>query len=120
MNKVTAVKAITKGYFGAALTFSFTHLIEAAHKAGGTGAEAFAVPILIDGMFVTAAIMRSDVWSARTRKIGLWLQVIAGAFSITGNVYAAHNLFGVLFGAALPLLVVVFVRLHRSRLRLRL
>lgn len=104
----TILKYIPKGYFAAVLYFSFTHLIEAAHKAGGTGAEAIAVPLLVDGMFVYAATMRSERWSSRTRRIGFRLQVIAGMASMTGNVYAAHSLFSRVFGAALPILVVAF------------
>lgn len=101
MNKVKLVKGITKGYFVAALAGSATHIIASSHKLGGTGYEAMVTPLMIDGVAVIGMVMRSDEFSKRTNKIGFIVQAIMGTFSLAMNVYAAHNLFGVLFGIAI-------------------
>ena len=106
MNKVSIVRAIVKLYFLGALTGSFIHIVTASHKLGGYGAEAFAVPFMIDGIAVIGMIMRSADFSKRTNKIGFRVQCVMGVFSLAMNVYAAHNRFGVLFGIAI---VVLFV-----------
>lgn len=106
MSQLTVIRLIVRGYFVAALYFSFTHIITAAERLGAKGAEAVATPIMIDGFFVLGAILRADHWSSRTRRIGLWVQTAAGAASIAGNVFAASSTFGIIFGAALPFFVV--------------
>lgn len=99
--KVKTVKLITKGYFAGALTGSFIHIVTAAEKLGGHGVEAYATPFMIDGLAVIGMIMRSDDFSKRTNKIGFRLQCVMGSLSLAMNVYAAHSLFGVLFGIAI-------------------
>lgn len=101
MNKVGIVKGIVKGYFGAALLGSAVHIVTAAEKLGGQGVEAYATPLMIDGVAVIGMIMRSEDFSKRTNKIGFIVQCIMGTLSLAMNVYAAHNLFGVLFGVAI-------------------
>lgn len=101
MNKVQLVKGITKAYFGGALIGSATHIIASAHKLGGEGIEAYATPLMIDGIAVIGMVMRSEDFSKRTNKIGFIVQCIMGTLSLAMNVYAAHNLFGILFGVAI-------------------
>lgn len=104
MNKVSIIKAIVKLYFVAALAGSFTHIITAAGKVGLEGWEMYATPFMIDGLAVIGMIMRSDAFSARSRKIGFRVQLIMGALSLTANVYAAHNLGGMIFGVGIVVL----------------
>jgi len=101
MNKVSMMKGITKLYFAGALTGSFIHIVTSAHKLGGEGIEAYATPFMIDGIAVMGMVMRSDDFSKRTNKIGFRVQCVTGAMSLGMNVYAAHSLFGVLFGIAI-------------------
>jgi hypothetical protein len=107
MSKHTAVKLAVRAYFAAALYFSFTHLTAAADRLGATGVEAVAATLMVDGFFILGAILRSEDYATRTRRIGLWVQTAAGAVSLAGNVYAANSAFGVGFGAALPMFIVL-------------
>jgi len=101
MNKVKMVKGITKLYFAGALTGSFIHIVIAAEKLGGSGVEAYATPFMIDGIAIIGMVMRGEEFSTRTNKIGFRVQCVMGAMSLAMNVYAAHSLFGVLFGIAI-------------------
>ena len=105
MNKVAIVKHISRGYFLLALVVSFLHLIHAAHK-GGLTWEAWLVPFMVDGIAVMGVALRGEEFAKRTRKIGFRTQVVAGALSLAGNVYAAHNMGGMLLGVAVVLLFV--------------
>lgn len=96
MKKTTLVKLIVKAYFLAALAASFTHIVTAAEKLGLTGWEAGIVPFLIDGMFVIAMVLRGEVYSTRTRRIGFRVQVATGALSLAANVTAAETVGGVI------------------------
>lgn len=101
MNKIKLVKGITRLYFAGALAGSAAHIITASHKLGGEGIEVYATPFMIDGVAIMGMVMRSEDFSKRTNKIGFIVQCIMGALSLTMNVLAAHNLFGVLFGIAI-------------------
>jgi hypothetical protein len=98
--KVQIVKVITKAYFFAAITASFIHLIEAARKGGLAGWEMYSVPFMIDGIAITGLIMRGKEFNKQTRTLGLKVQAGAGMVSLAGNVYAAHNLGGAIYGVA--------------------
>jgi hypothetical protein len=100
-SKVQIVKAIVKLYFVGALAGSFAHTITAAHKAGLAGWEAWSTPFMIDGLAIIGLVMRSAAFAQATRKTGLQVQSIMGLVSMAANVYAAHNLGGAVFGAAL-------------------
>lgn len=104
VSKVQVVKAIVKLYFIAALAGSFTHIITAAHKAGLGGWEAWSTPFMIDGLAIIGMIMRTEQFSKATQKLGLRVQLVMGAFSVVANVYAAHNLGGVIYGVAIVVL----------------
>lgn len=104
LNKVQAVRSIVKLYFVAALAGSFTHTITAAHKAGLAGWEAWSTPFMIDGLAIIGLVMRTEQFSQATRKLGLRVQAVMGLVSMAANVYAAHNLGGALYGAALVVL----------------
>jgi hypothetical protein len=106
MNIFTAVKWIVRAYFAAALYFSFTHITTAWRNLGADTPEGVTATLMVDGFFVLGAIMRGTMFSARTRQIGLRVQIGAGAVSVAANVFAATSAFGVIFGAALPLFVV--------------
>lgn len=106
MNKVSLIKGIAKLYFGTAVGFSSFHLITSAEKLGGHGIEAYMTPVLVDGIAILGLAMRSEDHSAKTRQLGLITQVAAGALSLAGNLYAAQNLFGILFGL---LTVILFL-----------
>lgn len=102
--KVKTVRAIVKLYFVAALAGSFSHIVTSAYKMGATvWYEAWATPLLIDGLAVIGMIMRSEDFSKRTNKIGFILQCVMGSFSLAMNVYAglSQSFFGVAFGVAL-------------------
>lgn len=105
MNKVSIIKAIVKLYFLGALTGSFIHLVEAAHKLG-LGNEAIAIPFMIDGIAVIGMVMRSEAFSKRTRKIGFRTQAFAAMMSLAGNVYAASSLGGIIFGVGIVALFI--------------
>ena len=100
-NKVSIVKAIVKLYFIGAIAGSFTHIITAAGKVGLEGWEMYSTPFMIDGLAIIGMIMRSDAFSARTRKIGFRTQLVMGLISLTANVYAAHNAGGMIFGVGI-------------------
>jgi hypothetical protein len=107
MNKVQAIKWITKAYFFAAIAASFTHLVTAAHKGGLTGWEMWSVPFLIDGIAIIGLIMRGNEFSKNTRSIGFRVQIGAGVLSLAGNVYAAGNLGQAVYGVAIVALFVL-------------
>jgi len=98
MNKVKIVSLVTRIYFLAAMTASFTHIITAAHKIGLTGWEAWSTPFMIDGLAVIGLVMRSEGFSKATRRTGFRTQITAGMISLVANVYAAHNLGGIVYG----------------------
>jgi hypothetical protein len=100
LNKVQAVRGITKLYFVAALAGSFTHIITAAHKTGLVGWEAWSTPFMIDGLAVIGMVMRSEAFSQTTRRTGLRVQAVMGLVSLVANVYAASTVGGVLYGVA--------------------
>ena len=106
MRKVQIIKWIVKAYFLFAIVASFTHLITAAHKGGLQGWEAYSVPFLIDGIAIIGLIMRGTEFSKATRKTGFKVQLVAGLLSLAGNVFAAENMGGAVFGVAV---VVLFV-----------
>lgn len=106
MNKVSAIKVIAKLYFLGALVGSFIHLIHAAQKGGLTGAEAYSVPFMIDGLALTALIMRGAEFSTRTRRIGFKVFLATGSMSLAGNVFAAHNIGGAVYGVAIVALFI--------------
>jgi len=105
MRKVALVSVITRLYFIAALTLSFSHLVHAGHK-GGLTWEAWTVPFMIDGIACIGLIMRSADFASRTRAIGFRVQIVAGLLSLAGNVYAAHNAGTAVFGVATVALFV--------------
>ncbi len=107
MSKVKVIKAIAKAYFFGAIAISAVHLIAAAKKGGLTGYEMYTVPFLIDGIAITGLIMRGSEFSKATRKIGFRVQIGAGALSLLGNVFAAHNLGGAVYGVAIVLLFLL-------------
>lgn len=101
MNKVKAVKGIAKIYFFGAIAISFVHLVTAAHKGGLTGYEAYTVPVMLDGIAIIGLVMRGTEFSIATRKIGFRVQIGAGILSLLGNVFAAENLGGAVYGVAI-------------------
>ncbi len=107
MNKVSAVKVIAKAYFFGAIAISFIHLVEAARKGGLNGYESYTVPFMIDGIAIIGLIMRGKEFSMATRKTGFKVQVGAGALSLAGNVFAAHNLGGAVYGIGIVLLFLM-------------
>lgn len=107
MSKVKAIKYITKAYFFAAMAASFMHLITAAEKAGLHGWEMWSVPFMIDGIAIIGLIMRGTEFSIATRKIGFRVQIGAGMLSLLGNVYAATNLGGAVYGVAVVALFIL-------------
>jgi len=107
MRKVTAVKVIAKAYFFGAILISFLHLVTAARKGGLSGYEAYTVPVMIDGIAIVGLIMRGTEFSVATRKIGFRVQIGAGAFSLMGNVFAAENMGGAVYGVAIVALFLL-------------
>lgn len=107
MNKVSIVKWIVKAYFFAAIAASFTHLVTAAEKGGLAGWEMWSVPFLIDGIAIIGLIMRGNEFSKATRKIGFRVQIGAGVLSLAGNVFAAHNIGGAVYGVAIVALFLL-------------
>lgn len=101
VNSVSVIKLIVKLYFFGAIVASFAHIITAAHKIGLTGVEAWSVPFMIDGIVIIGMAMRTERFSRQTRRIGLRVQVVMGLISLTANVYAAHNVGGVIYGVAI-------------------
>ncbi len=106
MNKVKIVQAIVKLYFVGALAGSFVHIISAAEKLGLSGWEAWSTPFMIDGLALIGMVMRSDDFSAATRKLGFRVQVVMGAFSLVANVYAAKSVGGVIYGVMIVALYI--------------
>jgi hypothetical protein len=101
MSKTFLIWLIVKAYFVAALAGSFTHITVAAEFLGLHGWEAGIVPFLIDGMFVIAMVLRSETYSARTRSIGLRVQVAMGTLSLAANITATRSVGGVLLAVLL-------------------
>lgn len=101
MSKTFIIWLIVKAYFVAALVGSFTHITVAAEYLGLHGWEAGIVPFLIDGMFVIAMVLRSETYSARTRRIGLRVQVAMGSLSLAANITATRSVGGVLLAVLL-------------------
>jgi len=107
MTKVTGVKVIAKVYFFGAIAISFLHLVTAARKGGLTGYEAYTVPLMIDGIAIIGLVMRGTEFSQATRKIGFKVQIAAGMLSLMGNVFAASNLGGAVYGVGIVILFLV-------------
>jgi hypothetical protein len=101
MSKTFTIWLIVKAYFVAALAGSFTHIIVAAEYLGLHGWEATIVPFLIDGMFLIAMVLRSETYSARTRRIGLRVQVAMGTLSLAANITATRSFGGTLLAVLL-------------------
>jgi hypothetical protein len=101
MSKTFLIWLIVKAYFIAALAASFTHIIVAAEFLGLQNWEAGIVPFLIDGMFVIAMVLRSETYSARTRRIGLRVQVAMGSLSLAANITATRSFGGTLLAVLL-------------------
>jgi predicted membrane channel-forming protein YqfA (hemolysin III family) len=101
MSKTFIIWLIVKAYFVAALFGSFTHIVVAAEFLGLHGWEAGIVPFLIDGMFVIAMVLRSETYSARTRRIGLRVQVAMGTLSLAANITATRTVGGILLAVLL-------------------
>lgn len=101
-NAVRTVKLITRAYFLGCLAMSASHAVEAAHMAGLTGYEAYAVPVLVDGVAALGMTLRSETFSTRTQRDGLRVQAAMTAVSMIINVYAATSWGGVVLGMALP------------------
>lgn len=106
MNKVQIIKVIAKLYFLGAMVASFLHLIHAAQKGGLSGAEAYSVPFMIDGLALTGLMMRGTEFSSRTRKIGFKVFLLTGTMSLAGNVFAASNVGGMVYGVAIVALFI--------------
>lgn len=94
----SAVKWITRGYFLGALAASSTHAVEAAHKAGLDGWEAWSVPLMVDGMATLGLVMRGEAFASDTRRMGFKVQMIMASVQLIMNVYAASNWGGVIYG----------------------
>jgi hypothetical protein len=62
--------------------------------------------------------MRNDKYDDNTNRIGFRMQCGAGLLSLAMNVYAAHNLFGILFGIAIVGLFILS-EWARGKIRLR-
>ncbi len=107
MTKLKVVKLIVKAYFFAALIISFSHLVTAADKGGLSGYEMYSVPFMIDGIAIIGLIMRGTEFSKATRSIGFRVQIGAGVLSLAGNIYAAHNFGGAVYGFAIVALFVL-------------
>lgn len=105
MNKVTMAKRIAKSYFILALVVSFLHLVHAGFK-GGLTWESYLIPFMVDGIAMMGMLLRGEEFSSRTRKIGFRTQIIAGVLSLAGNVYAAHNVAGIVMGTAVVSLFI--------------
>lgn len=106
MNKVKIVQAIVKLYFVGALAGSFVHIISAAEKLGLSGWEAWSTPFMIDGLALIGMVLRSEDFSAATRKLGFRVQMVMGAFSLIANVYAAKSIGGVIYGVMIVALYI--------------
>lgn len=104
--KVRIVQIIVKAYFFAAISISFLHLITAAEKGGLTGHEMYSVPFMIDGIAIIGLIMRGKDFNKATRELGFKVQIGAGALSLAGNIYAAENVGGAIYGFAIVALFV--------------
>lgn len=100
MEKASILRVITKLYFIGALTGSFIHLVHAGFK-GGLGNEAYAIPFMIDGIAIMGMVMRSGDFATHTNRFGFKVQLFAGSLSLAGNIYAASNIAGAIFGASL-------------------
>lgn len=107
MRKVSLVKAIVKTYFIAALAFSFTHFIDAAHKVGLNGWGAGSMPFAVDGLAVVGMVMRSKEFDDTTNKIGLWMQMVCGSLSLGVNIYAGNTLGESIQGATWVMMYVL-------------
>lgn len=106
MRKVQIVKLIVRLYFIGALIASATHIIGSAGKLGLHGVEAWTTPALIDGIAIIGLVMRSEQFSARTRKIGFRVQMIAGLLSLAANIYAGDTLGERIYGV---MIVALFI-----------
>jgi hypothetical protein len=105
MNKIEITKAIAKMYFILALSVSFLHLVHAGFK-GGLTWESYLIPFMVDGIAIMGMVMRGSEFASKTRKIGFRTQLGAGFLSLLGNVYAAHNIAGMMMGVAVVTLFI--------------
>lgn len=96
----STVKWITRGYFLGALAASSSHAVVAAEKAGLTGWEAWSVPVMVDGMATLGLVMRGESFASDTRRMGFRVQMIMACLQVTLNVFAAHNVGGMIYGVA--------------------
>lgn len=100
------VKWITRGYFLGALAASSTHAVIAAEKAGLSGWEAWSVPVMVDGMATLGLVMRGDAFASDTQRLGFRVQMIMACVQVALNVFAAHNVGGMVYGVAVVALYV--------------
>lgn len=107
MSKVRTIHLITFLYFLGALGFSFMHLVHAGHKLDLATSEAYSLPFFIDGLALIGIVLRSgSEFSKATRKLGLKVQITMGTISLAGNVFAAHNIGGMIYGVMIVTLYI--------------
>lgn len=100
------VSLIVRAYMIGALAVSFTHIIEASHKLGLYGWQAWTVPFAIDGLALLGMVGRSSRFAESTRCTGFKLQIGAGLISLAAKVYAGQTRGEQIYGV---LIVAMFV-----------
>jgi hypothetical protein len=89
--KYLGTLVIVRAYLLGALVISFSHIVSAAHLLQLDGWQAWTTPFAIDGFAVLGMIARSHSFAARTRTIGLRVQVVASLLSLACNIFAGHT-----------------------------
>jgi hypothetical protein len=97
--KYLGTLVIVRAYLIGALVISFSHIVSAAHLLQLNGWQAWTTPFAIDGFAMLGMIARSHSFAARTRTIGLRVQVVASLLSLACNIFAGHTTGERVYGA---------------------
>jgi hypothetical protein len=101
-----AAKFIARAYLVGALAVSATHIVDMAHQLQLWGWQALTTPAGIDGVALLGLLARSRRFQARTRRMGLIVQVVASLLSLSCNILAGHTPGARIYGG---LVVAVYV-----------
>lgn len=103
------VKSIAYGAFAAGLGLSVQHTFDFFHTTLHTQfVSALFVPAFIDGAQLIGRLIQGDSFTAKTNKVGRWLQGIGAALSLAANLIAGHTIGDKISGAIFVIGYIAF------------
>lgn len=88
---VIVARVIVIGFAAAALSISFSHIIELALLTGVVGWQAYASPLFVDGIMLLGRLGMSPKLDASTNRIGRAMLIGGGLLSLTANIAVGQS-----------------------------